>query len=129
MSTIDLTAESFESTITSNGTVVVDFWASWCGPCRQFAPTFKAASEEHPDVVFGKVDTDAEQELAGQAGISSIPTLMVFRDQILVHRSSGALPPAAFADLLSKVNELDMDKVRADIAAQEASAQADGAQV
>ena len=129
MSTIDLTAESFESTITSNGTVVVDFWASWCGPCRQFAPTFKAASEEHPDVVFGKVDTDAEQELAGQAGISSIPTLMVFRDQILVHRSSGALPPAAFEDLLTKVNELDMDKVRADIAAQEAAQQADGAQV
>ena len=129
MSTIDLTAESFESTITSNGTVVVDFWASWCGPCRQFAPTFKAASEEHPDVVFGKVDTDAEQELAGQAGISSIPTLMVFRDQILVHRSSGARPPAAFADLLSKVNELDMDKVRADIAAQDAAQQADGAQV
>ena len=129
MATRNLTANDIQSTVVENDIVLVDFWASWCGPCRQFGPVFEKASEQHPDVVFGKVDTDAEQELAGQAGISSIPTLMVFRDQILVHRSSGALPPAAFADLLSKVNELDMDKVRADIAAQEASAQADGAQV
>lgn len=122
MSTIDLTATTFGETITANGTVVVDFWAEWCGPCKQFAPTYSAASENHPDIVFGKVDTDAEQQLAGEAGISSIPTLMVFRDQILVHRSSGALPPASFEQLLTAVNELDMDKVRADIAAQEAGA-------
>lgn len=126
MATIDLTAETFGDTITSNGTVVVDFWAEWCGPCKQFAPTFSAASEKHPDIVFGKVDTESEQTLAGQAGITAIPTLMVFRDQILVHRSSGALPPAAFEQLLSQVNALDMDDVRAQIAEQEASAKADG---
>ncbi|TGO05336.1 thioredoxin [Serinibacter arcticus] len=124
MSTIDLTASTFGETITGNGTVVVDFWADWCGPCKQFAPTYSAASEKHEGIVFGKVDTDAEQELAGQAGISSIPTLMVFRDQILVHRSSGALPPAAFEELLTKVNELDMDAVRSDIATREAAEKA-----
>lgn len=127
MATIDLTDETFESTITGNSTVVVDFWAAWCGPCRQFAPTFTKASEAHPEIVFGKVDTDAEQQLAGMAQITSIPTLMVFRDQILVHRSAGALPPAAFEKLLTAVSELDMDKVRADVAEQEASRSADQA--
>lgn len=93
MATIELTAQNFGETIQQNGTVVVDFWAEWCGPCKQFAPTFEKAAQENPDITFGKVDTDAEQQLAGQAQITSIPTLMVFRDQILVHRSSGALPP------------------------------------
>lgn len=92
MATIELTAQNFGETIQQNGTVVVDFWAEWCGPCKQFAPTFEKAAEENPEIAFGKVDTDAEQQLAGQAQITSIPTLMVFRDQILVHRSSGALP-------------------------------------
>lgn len=121
MATIDLTDETFESTITGNSTVVVDFWAAWCGPCRQFAPTFTKASEAHPEIVFGKVDTDAEQELAAKAQITSIPTLMVFRDQILVHRSSGALPPTAFNQLLEQVKALDMDQVRAEVAAEDAA--------
>ena len=128
MSTIDLTAATFGETISENGTVVVDFWAEWCGPCKQFGPTFSAASEDHPEIVFGKVDTDAEQQLAGEAGISSIPTLMVFRDQILVHRSSGALPRTSLDQLLATVNALDMDKVRADIAAREAGEAADSAE-
>lgn len=121
MATIDLTDETFESTITGNSTVVVDFWAAWCGPCRQFAPTFTKASEAHPEIVFGKVDTDAEQELAAKAQITSIPTLMVFRDQILVHRSSGVLPPTAFNQLLEHVKALDMDQVRAEVAAEDAA--------
>ncbi|HCX84456.1 MAG TPA: thioredoxin [Micrococcales bacterium] len=127
MATIEITAENFESTISENGTVVLDFWASWCGPCRQFAPTFSKASESHPEIVFGKVDTEDQQALAAQAQITSIPTLMVFRDQILVYRNAGAMPPAAFEDLLGKVNALDMDDVRRQIAEQEASAAADQA--
>ena len=121
MATIDLTAETFADTISAEGTVLVDWWASWCGPCRAFAPTFSAVAEQHPDITFAKVDTEAEQALAGSAGIQSIPTLMVFRDGILLFSQPGAMPAAALEDLVSKVQELDMDDVRAQIAAHEAA--------
>jgi thioredoxin 1 len=119
MATVELTKDTFESTVVDNDIVLVDFWAAWCGPCRQFAPTFEQASETHPDVVFGKVDTEAERDLAGMANITSIPTLMAFRDKILVFSQPGALPPAALEQVITAVKELDMDDVRAQIAAQE----------
>ena len=112
MATIDLTEETFGATVEDNGIVLVDFWAAWCGPCRQFAPTFTAASEKHPSVVFGKVDTEAEQRLSSAAGISSIPTLMGFRDGILVFSQPGALPPTALEQLVTAIEDLDMDDVR-----------------
>lgn len=108
MSTTTLTAADFEQTVTGNDIVLVDFWASWCGPCRQFAPVFEAASEKHPDVVFGKVDTEAEQALAGAARITSIPTLMAFKDGVLVFSQPGALPAAALEELIASVRALDV---------------------
>lgn len=118
MSTVALTKENFNDTITGNDTVIVDFWAEWCGPCRSFAPTYETASEEHSDIVFGKVDTEDQQELAGAFGIRSIPTLMVFRDQILLYNEAGALPAPALEDLIGQVKALDMDDVRRQIAEQ-----------
>lgn len=109
MSTQDITAEQFNDTIADNEIVLVDFWASWCGPCRAFAPTFKAASEKHPDVVFAKVDTEAEQSLAAAAEIRSIPTLMAFKKGKLVFNQAGALPPAALEELVQKVKDFDID--------------------
>ncbi|WP_445170138.1 thioredoxin [Mycolicibacterium sp. Dal123E01] len=109
MATQDLTAQNFNDTITGNDIVLVDFWASWCGPCRAFAPTFTASSEKHPDVVYGKVDTEAEQELAAAAEIRSIPTLMAFKKGKLIFNQAGALPPAALEDLISQVMEFDVD--------------------
>lgn len=118
MATVNLTAATFESTVRDNDIVLVDWWAAWCGPCRMFAPVFEKASDQHPDIVFGKVDTEAEQELAGSAGISSIPTLMIFREGILVFAQPGALPAAALEDLVGQVRALDMDDVRSQIAAE-----------
>ena len=117
MGTLPLTESNFETTVTGNDIVLVDWWASWCGPCRMFAPVFEAAAEANPDIVFGKVDTEAEQMLAGAAGIMSIPTLMAFRDGILVFSQPGALPAAALDDLITQVRALDMDEVRAQMEA------------
>lgn len=123
MATIELTVENFDSTVMSNDIVVVDFWADWCGPCKMFAPTFEAVSEKNPDIVFGKVDTEAEQSLAAAAGIQSIPTLMIFRDSILLFSQPGALPPAALEDLVAQVKGLDMTEVHAEIAKQQAASE------
>ena len=120
MSTIALTSDTFEDTVTKPGITLVDWWASWCGPCRMFAPVFENASEQHPDVTFGKIDTEDQQDLSAAAEITSIPTLMAFRDGILVFRQPGALPAAALEQVIKAVQDLDMDEVRAEIERQQA---------
>ncbi|GIU88544.1 MAG: putative thioredoxin-2 [Acidimicrobiia bacterium] len=118
MATVELTAENFEEVVTGNDIVLVDFWAQWCGPCRAFAPVFEAAARQHEDIVFGKVDTEAQPALAGAFGIMSIPTLMVFREQVAVFSQPGALPAPVLEDLIAQVRALDMDAVHAAVAEQ-----------
>ncbi len=115
MATIELTKDTFEDTIVKNDTVLVDFWADWCGPCKMFAPVYEKVSEDHPDIVFAKVDTELEQELSAYFNIRSIPTLMIFRDQIGIYSQPGALPEASLRDLIGQAMDLDMDDVRRQI--------------
>jgi thioredoxin 1 len=124
MATIDLTSEAFEETVLGDGIVLVDFWAEWCGPCKSFAPVFEAASEQHPDISFTKIDTEVEQQIASALQIRSIPTLMIFRDGIQLFSQPGAIPAHALEDLIGQVQALDMDQVRAEIAEQQATADA-----
>ena len=119
MSTVTVTAENFEETVTGTGITLVDWWASWCGPCRWFAPVFESASEQHEDITFGKIDTEDEQGLAAAAQITSIPTLMAFRDGILVYSKAGALPAASLEKLIQAVRDLDMEQVHSEIAAKQ----------
>ncbi|MGC3003902.1 thioredoxin [Streptomyces sp. G35A] len=119
-STVELTKDNFDQMVTDNEFVLIDFWAAWCGPCRQFAPVYEKAAEENPDLVFGKVDTEAQPELAAAFGIQSIPTLMIVRDQVAVFAQPGALPESALTDVIGQARKLDMDDVRRQIAAQQA---------
>ncbi|QCT32227.1 thioredoxin family protein [Actinomyces sp. oral taxon 171] len=121
MATKNITGPEFKDTIHGEGITFVDFWASWCGPCMRFGPIYEKASEANPDITFAKVDTEAERDLAGALGISSIPTLMVFRDNVLVYREAGALPASALDSLITQVRELDMDELKAKIAEEEAA--------
>ena len=123
MAVIELTKDNFEQVVTSNPTVIVDYWAPWCGPCRGFAPVFERVAEQNPDVVFAKVNTDEEQEIAGHFQIRSIPTLMVFREQIIVFSQPGALPQNALEQVVTRAKALDMNEVRAQIGAQDSGAQ------
>lgn len=123
MASVELTHSNFGTHIEKAGITLVDFWAEWCGPCRMFGPIFEAASEKYPEITFGKVDTEAEQQLAGEAGISSIPTLMVFRDGILLYNNPGALPAEALDEIITAVQGLNMDDVRAEVAKQNEQAQ------
>ena len=122
MATVELTAQNFDSVVGGADLALVDFWAAWCGPCRMFGPVFEKASERHPDAVFGKVDTEAQPELAATFSISSIPTLMIIRDGIVLYAQPGALPETALERLITKASELDMDEVRASLEAQPAGA-------
>ena len=124
MATVDITGEQFASTVEGNDIVLVDFWAEWCGPCKQFGPTYAAVSEKHPDVVFSKVDTEAEQQLAAEAGITSIPTLMAFREKVLVFSQPGALNAQQLEQVVDAVKALDMDEVHAHVARSQAAAAA-----
>ncbi len=119
MATKDLTLETFQQTIQDGNIVIVDWWADWCGPCKAFAPTFEKKSEEHPDIVFAKIDTEQEQQLSAMAQITSIPTLMIFRDGILLFSQAGALPPAQLEEVIQATKDLNMDEVRAEIAKQQ----------
>ena len=124
MAVVELTKDNFEQVVTDNGFVIVDFWAPWCGPCRSFAPTYEKVSADHDDIVFAKVNTEEEQEIAGHFQIRSIPTLMIFRDKIIIYSEAGALPESAFRELVAKAGELDMEEVRRQVASQDSTSQA-----
>ncbi len=119
MAVVELTKDNFEQTVTENGFVIVDFWAPWCGPCRSFAPTYEKVSEDHGDIVFAKVNTEEEQDIAGHFQIRSIPTLMIFREKIIIYSEAGALPESAFRELVKKAGELDMEQVKQQVAEQQ----------